>query len=246
MRILVLDLSCQIVALSCTFLVSWLLVPDRKRTTFRDRLMMADIFFSVPYYLWLVWLCGNSVYEAYDTVEGRWLHVSWYERHFLLSYILKMLAHIPILVVTEPRSAPLMVIHHLLSLTCYGYALYDQRMLWWGALDGLCEITTIFMNNLYLLRELGLKDKYPIVTLINGFLFWLTYIIFRLILFPVWLGGVYYDITYHSSIVNWESFSPIQRFLYPFTNLVLFVLSCSWFWKINKGLNKLLKGPEVI
>lgn len=89
------------------------------------------------------------------------------------------------------------------------------------------------MNNLYVLRGFELKEEYPIVTLVNGALFWLSYIPFRLVLFPVWLWWFYNDLSIHGSAI--PTLTNLELYLYPATNVALFVLSVFWFMKITKG-----------
>lgn len=91
------------------------------------------------------------------------------------------------------------------------------------------------MNNLYLLRGFDLKDDYPKLLLINGALFWFSYIPFRLILFPVWLYWFYYDLYNHHDVLSRESWTVLEMYLYPVTNVALFVLSAFWFLRITKG-----------
>eukprot|EP01127_Copromyxa_protea_P006264 TRINITY_DN16073_c0_g1_i1.p1 TRINITY_DN16073_c0_g1~~TRINITY_DN16073_c0_g1_i1.p1 ORF type:complete len:255 (-),score=12.85 TRINITY_DN16073_c0_g1_i1:80-844(-) len=234
------DLLCHTSLIGALFGLCWYLVPKDLQSTFASRLAVADIFFSVPFYVWLSYAAINATLAGYDSVEGRWLVTTWYSYHYVLSYVVKMVAHIPIVLLTEsPSQAMLMVVHHGLSLACYSSSIYCDRMQWWGALDGLCEVTTIFMNNLYLLQKLGLKDKLSNVTLVNGFLFWLSYIPFRLVLFPVWLYWFYIDVQ-TNNVLPWESLTVIEAYLYPATNVVLLVLSSFWFFKITKGFLKLL------
>jgi len=181
-----------------------------------------------------------STVHGWDTVEGRWLGVTWYSTTYTISYVTNMVFHIPIILATEPfPDCLLMLVHHLVSVLAYSHAIFDEQMLWWGAVDGLSEITTIFMNNLYIIRSFDLKDKIPTLTLINGFLFWFTYIPFRLVLFPLWLYGFYYDIRENADIVVWDRLTTAQKYLYPFTNILLLVLSIHWFIKITRGVLKL-------
>jgi hypothetical protein len=98
----------------------------------------------------------------------------------------------------------------------------------------MVQITTIYMNNLYLLQKLQLKERFPRVTLVNGFLFWASYIPFRLVLFPVWLYWFYLD-THNNEELPWEQLSNLEKYAYPFTNVVLLVLSSFWFIKISRG-----------
>lgn len=80
------------------------------------------------------------------------------------------------------------------------------------------------------------KDKYPTLTLINGACFWLSYIPFRLVLFPTWLYWYFSDLETYKDIIPWDSLSPLEKYLYPTTNVVLLALSALWFLRITKGL----------
>ncbi|CAE7586742.1 DIP13 [Symbiodinium sp. KB8] len=69
------------------------------------------------------------------------------------------------------------------------------RCHFWGCLDGCCELTTIFLNNLYLLNDVEidgrrLKEFFPRwVVAANGVILWVGFIAFRLALFPTWFAA---------------------------------------------------------
>jgi hypothetical protein len=59
--------------------------------------------------------------------------------------------------------------------------LLNPRFGHWAA-----QLCTWLLNNVFLMKELGLDKVQPLFAL-NGFLLWLSYIVLRLILFPFWL-----------------------------------------------------------
>jgi hypothetical protein len=63
-------------------------------------------------------------------------------------------------------------------------------------LDGCCELCTWLLNNVFLMKELGLDKIQPLFAL-NGLLLWLSYIVFRLVLFPAWLYVYFTDTMSH-------------------------------------------------
>eukprot|EP00415_Alexandrium_ostenfeldii_P003650 UN3650 len=52
------------------------------------------------------------------------------------------------------RDLYLMVFHHTLSVTAMGGALLLGTCHYWACLNGCCEVTNIFLNNVWLFKEL--------------------------------------------------------------------------------------------
>ena len=81
-----------------------------------------------------------------------------------------------------------MIAHHVLSIVAYSGGLSTGRMLFWGNFDGCCEITLIFLTVLQASKLKGgtFRIAGPLL-LINGICLWLSFLVFRIVLFPVWL-----------------------------------------------------------
>jgi len=140
-----------------------------------------------------------------------------------------------------------MIGHHVLSIAAYGGGLWTFRMHFWACLDGLCEITNTFLNTLLLSRTKGgdFADRYKAALgdflTVNGGLLWLSFIIFRLILFPVWLVWLWYDVATMPK-QSLASITTIELVFYTSVNVFLLCLSFQWFLKINHLFFKALRG----
>jgi hypothetical protein len=124
-----------------------------------------------------------------------------------------------------------------LSLGCYVTALYTTRMQFWGALCGCCEVTTFFLNNLCLLRELNAADG-PI-NAVNGVLLWFSFLVFRMVLFPVWLIWFWQETSTHYDKL-WVPLNFVERYLFPSVVAFLLCLSAKWFASLTAGMLKVM------
>eukprot|EP00439_Symbiodinium_sp_Y106_P027436 s5793_g3.t1 len=132
-------------------------------------------------------------------------------------------------------------------MAAYVIGLGCGRCHFWGCLDGCCELTTIFLNNLYLLNDVEidgrrLKEFFPRwVVAANGIILWLGFIAFRLALFPTWLYMFYKDMEEAPSKSS-AVITDLERYLYPAVNLVLMLLSIAWFVPLTRGMVKSVKA----
>jgi len=120
--------------------------------------------------------------------------------------------------------------------------LLTGNMHYWACLNGTCEATNIFLNNLYLLKAIYVKNKQlqdylPRTHIINGALLWLSYVVFRLLLFPYWICTWRIDVT-DDKALTWDRVSLYERYFYPSVTVFLLVISFTWFVKITQGLFK--------
>jgi len=130
----------------------------------------------------------------------------------------------------------LMTVHHVVSIICYGGAIATLRMHWWACLDGCCEVTTIFLNNLLLFRAMDYKGVF---NSLNGVCLWLSFIVFRLVLFSYWLYQFYMDVSnYPDETIRKTTL--FERTVYPCTTILLLLMSTLWFGSITKGMLKAL------
>merc|ERR1719311_1394322 len=79
--------------------------------------------------------------------------------------------------------------HHILSVICTGNALIAGNMHFWACFAFLCEITTVFLNNVWLCKEITIggapvQSYVPTAYAVNGLFLWAGFLVFRLILFP--------------------------------------------------------------
>lgn len=188
----------------------------------------------VPVMLYLV---GLSLLELdWSTVSGRWHQTTAETRIFLALYVTQSVIHMGVLCMKRDVASPaLYAAHHVLSIACYFSALWTGRMHFWGVLDALCEVTNIFLNNLFLFRQLGLSSRMPFAYKVNGACLWLSYVVFRLALFPYWLWLFIGDIRAHPES-TWDTINVFERYAYSGTTVLLLVISTLWFGKITRGL----------
>mmetsp|Transcript_37205 Transcript_37205/g.72131 ORF Transcript_37205/g.72131 Transcript_37205/m.72131 type:complete len:181 (-) Transcript_37205:241-783(-) len=135
------------------------------------------------------------------------------------------------------------MLHHGLSVLLFGYGVFTPRMHFFASLDCLCEVATIPLNNLHLWQAFRLpKTERPLKYLYigNGLLLWTMYLVFRVILFPMWFVYYVHDI-YLRPEISWNTLNGFEKVFSWSVNLFLLVISFIWFREINKGLLKALR-----
>lgn len=147
----------------------------------------------------------------------------------------------------------LMLIHHVLSIASYTGGLINGHVHYFGMLDGLSELTNIFLTNVYLYKNITIKDQKLEVLLpkwliaINGIGLWVGFICVRLFLFPYVLYAMFTDgqANYERT---WGSIAIWQQYLYITANSFLAIASAVWFVPITKGFLKALgaKGNSQV
>ena len=76
---------------------------------------------------------------------------------------------------------------------------------------------------------------------VPGLLLWAGFVVFRLVLFPVWLYVFYVDLTVNNAPRMAEGATWFELCFYPATMTFLLVLSSLWMVPLTKGLIKALK-----
>jgi len=228
------DLVWAITSCGVVYLVSWFLLPQ----THMDRKWaIMDLIFSVPYYPFISALALNSVFA----LNGKDHFLDYVSSSYLclLFYAAGNIIHIPITFLKdqERKFKLQMLVHHLLSITCYVNGLLTLRMHYFGTLDALCEISTIYLNFVFLFKEFGAPQ---LLQSVNGIVLWVTYLFLRIFLFPKWLHMYATEILANPSI--WNEINWVERYLCPITTLILFILSSFWMVSITKGLIKNVKS----
>ena len=102
-------------------------------------------------------------------------------------------------------------------------------------------VTTLFLNCLFLLKTLAPDEKYAAAKAVSGLLLWAGFVVFRLVLFPVWLYVFYVDLTVNNAPRMAEGATWFELCFYPATMTFLLVLSSLWMVPLTKGLIKALK-----
>eukprot|EP00462_Mataza_sp_D1_P018704 CAMPEP_0175142036 /NCGR_PEP_ID=MMETSP0087-20121206/12517_1 /TAXON_ID=136419 /ORGANISM="Unknown Unknown, Strain D1" /LENGTH=262 /DNA_ID=CAMNT_0016425677 /DNA_START=31 /DNA_END=819 /DNA_ORIENTATION=- len=226
------------------FAVTWGLFC-RNRPTLVKQLQYMDVLFSVPYYPVLVGAAISSVFENGNTATERMVSMGGSAETFLYLYISKQLVHLPVQFFTEEKRSTLiqMTVHHIISIVGYSSAIYGGKMGWYAGLAGCCEVTTIFLNNLFLFKEFGWHKSKPRLTAVNGITLWLSFIFFRLVLFSYWFWRYIKDVLEFPDVYNKLMFG--EKLFYPLIMAVLFGLSLFWFTRITQGMLKAIKGTAT-
>jgi len=219
------------------------------------RIHLADTYFSAFFYPLVSILAFDATFHlgSLGTPEGRWHTVTFSSYWFCILYIGGNFAHLPItLLKNQKNSFKLqMLAHHALSITCFYRISYSGIGHFYAAFDGCCEVCTFLLNNIFLFKELGLakasfNDHKGMVTganiiAFNGVLLWLSYVFFRLLLFPIWLCMFFKDWVMYPE-VSYTPLTNLERVLFPGTTIVLLILSSIWMVPITKGLIKALQS----
>eukprot|EP00755_Sulcionema_specki_P028983 Sspe_Gene.91128::Locus_62591_Transcript_1_1_Confidence_1.000_Length_992::g.91128::m.91128 len=202
---------------------------------------VADTLLSLPLYVYLAYLATRGAIEYGGTAEMRWTGTSETTYAFLWLYVYRSVVHMPMMFVTKMTMSHrlTMCLHHALSAVCYGLGIWTGRLHFFGCLDGMCEISTVFLNNVFFCKELRWDTKYPLPYAVNGVLLWLTYLVFRIFLFPAWL---YIFFTDHFGVPGGMAKNMLELTLYPFVNVFLLVVSTKWMIPITKGMMKALRS----
>jgi len=147
---------------------------------------------------------------------------------------------------TKGHDSVLIFVHHVVSLVVYGYGNITPRMHFFGSWCALCEYSAIPLNVLFLWRSFQLpKDKlYPwrLIYVINGAILWLSYLIFRVLLFPASLYYCYYDVITNEMTSGYVNL--FERYAGLLATVFLLVLSLVWFVAITKGFLSAIQGPS--
>ena len=237
--------SCQVMCLILLFILVLVLQPDQK-----DKVTLADVYFSMVFFPLLAFAAVAASLELRHDVQSRWQGTCFWSELYLVLYVSRMMCHIVVQPMTEmgPYLLFMMTIHHLISMGCYIIGLGYGRCHYWGCLDGCCEITTVFLNVLYLfnmpLEEGKLKDQIPHwLEATISFALWLAFLVFRLMLFPYWIYTFRQDMHQRPELTRGITTS-LERFIYPGTTGILLFLSSMWFIPITQGMLKTLRKSK--
>lgn len=201
---------------------------------------LADIFFHVPYVPLVLYLVLCSVRKLGANVDARWHQRTDETQFFLALYIVQCSVHVGVLCLKRHVGTPGMyVVHHTLSIACFGSALWTGRMHFWAALNALCEVTNIPLNTVFLFKSLKWDTSLATMYKLNGLFLWLSYIAFRIVLFPIWLFLFCRDVR-SDPHVTWDRINTFERYAYSLTTGFLLAISLAWFGQITSGLIKAL------
>eukprot|EP00756_Hemistasia_phaeocysticola_P029681 Hpha_TRINITY_DN16246_c1_g1::TRINITY_DN16246_c1_g1_i1::g.12990::m.12990 len=198
-----------------------------------------DLVFSMPFYPVLTYYAIMGTIDSSGSLEARWTASSPRARFYLELYVSKQVGHlfIQFFQKMDRTQLVLMTVHHLTSICCYSMGLLTGRMHFWGCLDGWCEMSTIFLDNMLVMRDLGDRWKSSPIYSVNGIVLWFSFLVFRLVLFPTWLVWWWNDVQ-ASPETTWDSMCTLERYLYPGVTILLLVLSSHWFIALTRGMLK--------
>lgn len=241
---------CYLGTYACTLYDAATGRPLGPAATWTQRVEAADLIVSVPLFPLLCVLALRGTYDLFmaDTVAARWEGTTSCTYWFQVIYVTRMVLHLPLQCVTmagKPQMLLQMTLHHVLSVICFGGGLFTGRLHFWAVFDGCCEVTTVFLNMLFAVKQLVPKDVSGVgaVTAVIGLSLWSSFVAFRLVLFPTWLWMFYCDVTAYPA-ETWDRSSAIERYLYPIVTVFLLGLSIVWFVPITKGMLKAIRGPK--
>ena len=225
-------------------------------------------FYRASYFLWFLLLpimIVSAVYSVYylsTDLQHRWLGTTTGSFLFIRLYIAINVSGTigELLTWKAGRKADgttvhhiLILLHHILSISSYALGLTygNNKIHYYGCLLGLCEIPTLFLTILIWSKFENnttaqfLNKHCSAIFIINGCLLWVTYIIFRLLLFPYWMYSWVVDLQEYASM-NEEGMrnetSTIILYSAPIMTILLFFASIVWFLRIHQGMVKLIKS----
>jgi len=210
-----------------------------------DHWALADTLISTVMFPLMAYLAISASLELKDSQESRWHGRTGKSHAFLMLGLTRMFLHtfMIVMIKLDRELYILMTLHHILSMVCAGNALIRGTMHYWGCLAGVCEITSVFLTNVWLCKEIKIRgsllQSYLPAWLygLNGILLWLSFIVFRIILFPYWLVTYYKDINAFPDR-TWDVMNPIERYVYPAVVCVMLQLSTYWLVPVTKGVMK--------
>ena len=146
-----------------------------------------------------------------------------------------------------------MLIHHVISIISYAVSSHVGRLGWLSMLASMCEVTNIPLSILYISKTKGggvakwMDETFGILLQVNGGVLWITFVIFRMIMFPycIWkLLQVLSELKMQSP-ERYAELMYCEIIFFPLTLVILLILSSLWFYKIHTGMMKILRGASA-
>jgi hypothetical protein len=180
-------------------------------------------------------------------IEGRWLRTSATCEYAMLLHVASSLYEAVIFFVY--KKPIVYMIHHAIVVYAYGMGLWMGAMHFWGAWDGLTEVSNI---NLCFLK-IGLileRGRGSTAETVNGLLLYFLFLVVRVLSLPLWLALYAHDL-YVAPESTWHhpDAGPMRKMCmltYPLCTLAIWGLSVSWFQPIHKGMLKALREKGAL
>mmetsp|Transcript_37055 Transcript_37055/g.104555 ORF Transcript_37055/g.104555 Transcript_37055/m.104555 type:complete len:260 (+) Transcript_37055:47-826(+) len=233
----------QVVAFPVVYWLTPRCVEDR-RTLTNDIVLM----FILPV---MLYSSASAAYKFSGSIELRWSGVDADPLRCLEIYV----AHQVFSCVVDfafPRQSWRhnvgLMAHHATTIACGVKQIYTGAMPFWASLSILAEFSTPSLKIVNMGTSKGgdfaerFKARLGPLWLANGLLLWATYIIFRLVLFPVWLCWFFYDLHRMEDAMRSKlKLTYFEVYVMPATVVLLLALSSMWFQRIHAGVAKALK-----
>eukprot|EP00939_MAST-03C_sp_MAST-3C-sp1_P002716 g2716.t1 len=152
--------------------------------------------------------------------------------------LLVHLGFLPIQSTMSPKDTLLLLFHHVISGGCFGMGLYFGHMHFFATFGSCCEVSTIFLNFFYMMKNTSWKGGSAWT--INGICLWGSFLVFRMILFPTYLWIMFRDYR-ENPARTFGSRTWLETVLYPVCSSFIYGLSIMWFVPLTKGLLKTMR-----
>ena len=180
-------------------------------------------------------------------IEGRWLRTSATCEYAMLLHVASSLYEAVVYFIY--RKPMVYMVHHAIVIYAYGTGLWVGAMHFWGAWDGLTEVSNI---NLCFLK-IGLilqRGRGSTAETVNGVLLYFLFLGVRVLSLPLWLALYAHDL-YVAPESTWHhpDAGPMRKMCmltYPMCTLAIWGLSVSWFQPIHKGMLKAWRGKDAL
>ena len=216
----------------------------------KDRWAVTHELWWYPYSFILVYYAWGGTWGLQTDVETRWRGTSDEAQKFMRLYVAAQVLAVPIELLCQGKMSTKlpMIGHHIVSIVGYWAALSTTSGHWFCSAAGLSEVSTIFLEGVLLSKRKEFASFFnavPWFLPLNGALLWLTYIIFRLLLFPFVIAVYSRDKFVIKHPMTTYASSPETTVIVPGALIFLFILSILWFSKIHKGfMDKVVGRPK--
>lgn len=221
----------------------------------KDRLYYSSCILCIPKVVAMFYFAWQGTAASFDTLESRTFSGRDFNTEFFCAIYI---AHSIFGILNEATKDGMnlhtlpMFIHHMASIVSFGVSMYTSRFIVYTGYCGLCEITNIPLSIMYLSKTKGggvakwMEKNFGVMLSVNGGMLWLTFFIFRVIMFPYILFMLFKD--FYEISQNDPRYAQVWTFemvYHPCTILFLWVISMMWFQKIHAGFMKVLTGEST-
>lgn len=196
----------------------------------------ADAIFGLPYFGAVAYFSSVGTWELWQNAALRWSGVTEASKTVGLLITSRMIVHIPFVPLKgfsrfENR---MLWMHHILCILVCGGGLVTGRCHFWGCLGTMCEYTNVFASIDEFFDSLGpnqpkLSPRKPLLFKINHLMLCVSFIIFRILLFPILLFLWIRDVRiFPDKVLQHPNSSWLEVYLFPCMPVVIWALSLGW------------------